>query len=97
MGDLVKLCATRSVIPTGAPFMQICAFVHRVQIMAAWDMGTSKTLTTRLVMLSARETTVMTRQNLSSFGTGLVIVTDVQTQEERPQKIISVAKSYRQF
>ena len=61
------------------------------------SMETFLTLSTRLVTLSVQETTAMTRQSLSSSGTGLVTVTDVQTQEERPQKIISVAKSYRQF
>ena len=87
MQDLVKLCATRSAIPTGAALYQICAFVHRVRNTAAADLETFLTLTMRLVTLFVQETTAMTRQSLSSSGTGLVTVTDVQTQEEHPQKI----------
>ena len=87
MQDPVKRYVTRSVIHTGAALYQICAFVHRVRNTAAEDMETFLTLTTRLVTLSAPETTAMTRQNLSSSGTGLVTVTDVQTPEEHPQKI----------
>ena len=51
------------------------------------SMETFLTLTMRLVTLFARGTTVMMRHSLSSSGTGLVIVTDVQTPEERLQKI----------
>ena len=87
MRDLVKLCAARSVIHTGAASYQICASVRHVRNTAAADMETFLTLTMRLVTLFARGTTVMMRHSLSSSGTGLVIVTDVQTQEERPQKI----------
>ena len=85
--DLVKLCVTRSAIPTGAALYQICASAHHVKNTAAGNMKTFLTLSTRLVMLSVQETTVMTRQSLSSLGTGLVIVTDVQTPGEQPQKI----------
>ena len=87
MQDPVKRYVTRSVIPTGAALYQICASVHRVRNTAAADMETFLTLSTRLATLSARETTAMTRHSLSSSGTGLVIVTGVQTPEERLQKI----------
>ena len=87
MQDPVKRYVTRSAIPTGAALYQICAFVHRVRNTAAEDMETFLTLTMRLVTLFARGTTVMMRHSLSSSGTGLVIVTDVQTPEERLQKI----------
>ena len=85
--DPVKRYVTRNVIPTGAALYQICAFVHCVRNTAAGNMKTFLTLSTRLVTLSVQETTVMTRQSLSSLGTGLVIVTDVRTPGEKPQKI----------
>ena len=47
-------------------------------------METFLILITRHVMLSARGTTAMTKQSSSSSGTGLFVVTDVQTPEERP-------------
>ena len=87
MQDPVKRYVTRNVIHTGVALYQICASVRHVRNTAAADMADSQTLTTRLVMLSARETTAMTRPSLSGSGTGLVIVTDVQTPEERLQKI----------
>ena len=73
MRDPVKIYVTRNVIHTGVALYQICASAHHVNNTAAGNMKTFLTLSTRLVTLSVQETTVMTRQSLSSLGQVLLL------------------------